>query len=147
MLTIRLSKVGKKNRKMFRLIVSEKQRDTLGTSLEIVGSYNPHSKELVAKSDRIIHWLKMGAQMSDTVNNLLIDKKIIPGEKKKVVKITKRRQVKMGKKVEDAKKLAEEKAAKEAAAEEAKKAAEAAPAEAPAAESTEAATESTETVA
>lgn len=133
MLTIRLSKVGKKNRKMFRLIVSEKQRDTLGTSLEIVGSYNPHSKELVAKADRIKHWIDNGAQMSDTVNNLLIDKKIIPGEKRKVVKITKKRQGKMEKKVEEVKKIAADKVAKaeaeKAAAEEAKKAAEAAPTE------------------
>ena len=145
MLTIRLSKVGKKNRKMFRLIVSEKQRDPFGDSLEIVGSYNPHTKELVAKTDRINHWIKMGAQMSDTVNNLLIDKKVISGDKKKVVKITKKRQGKIEKKAEDIKKAAADKAAKEeaekAAAEEAKKAAAETPAteDSPAAEETPAA--------
>ena len=46
MLAIKLSKVGKTNKKMFRLIISEKSRDPYGNVLEILGSYNPHSKEL-----------------------------------------------------------------------------------------------------
>lgn len=83
MLTIRLSRVGKKNLPMYRLIISEKSRDTYGKSLEILGSYNPHTKELVAKADRIKHWLGMGSGMSETVNNLLIEQKIIEGEKVK----------------------------------------------------------------
>ena len=49
MLTIRLSQVGKKNKKMFRLIVSEKTKDPVGDFLEILGSYNPHSKDLQIK--------------------------------------------------------------------------------------------------
>jgi len=65
MLTIRLSRVGKKNMPMYRLIISEKSRDTYGKSLEILGSYNPHTKELQAKADRIKHWLSMGSGMSE----------------------------------------------------------------------------------
>ncbi|KKR33965.1 MAG: 30S ribosomal protein S16 [Candidatus Falkowbacteria bacterium GW2011_GWF2_39_8] len=83
MLTIRLSRVGKKNMPMYRLIISEKSRDTYGKSLEILGSYNPHTKELQAKADRIKHWLSMGSGMSETVNNLLIEQKIIEGKKVK----------------------------------------------------------------
>ena len=81
MLAIKLSKVGKTNKKMFRLIISEKSRDPYGRVLEILGSYNPHSKELAAKAERINYWLSQGAQMTPTVNNLLLDKKIISGEK------------------------------------------------------------------
>jgi len=81
MLAIKLSKVGKTNKKMFRLIISEKSRDPYGRVLEILGSYNPHSKEFAAKTERINYWLGQGAQMTPTVNNLLIDKKIITGEK------------------------------------------------------------------
>lgn len=83
MLTIRLSRVGKKNLPMYRLIISEKGRDPYGRALEILGSYNPHAKKLEAKADRIKHWLSQGAQMSATVNNLLIDQKVIEGEKVK----------------------------------------------------------------
>lgn len=86
MLAIKLSKVGKTNKKVFRIIISEKSKDPFGNVLEILGSYNPHSKEFQAKADRIKYWLSKGAQMTPTVNNLLIDKKIIEGEKVKASK-------------------------------------------------------------
>jgi len=68
---------------MYRLIISERARDTQGRALEILGSYNPFTKELEAKKDRIDYWLSQGAQMSATVNNLLLEKKMIEGEKTK----------------------------------------------------------------
>lgn len=113
MLTIRLSRIGKRKKPMYRLIISEKARDTYGKALEILGSYNPFSKELVVKKDRIEHWLNQGAQMSVTVNNLLIEKDIIKGKKAKNSKISKKR--------------AQAKAAAEPKAEEKKEAAPAAP--------------------
>jgi len=66
---------------MYRLTVSEKSKDLYGRSLEILGSYNPHSKELRVKTDRIQYWISKGAGTSATVNNLLIDKGIIKGDK------------------------------------------------------------------
>ena len=33
------------------------------------------------KADRVKHWMSHGAQLSDTVHNWLIDKKLIPGKK------------------------------------------------------------------
>ena len=81
MLTIKLSKLGKKNKKVFRVIISEKGRDPYGNSLEILGSYNQYHKELQVKTERIIHWLSKGAQMTPTVNNLLVGKGIIEGKK------------------------------------------------------------------
>lgn len=83
MLTIRLSRIGKKNKPMYRLTVSEKSKDLYGRSLEILGSYNPHTKELQAKNDRIQYWISQGAGTSATVNNLLIDKGIIKKDKVK----------------------------------------------------------------
>lgn len=81
MLVIKLSKTGKTNKKVFRLIISEKGRDPYGNVLEILGSYNPYSKELVAKNERINYWLSKGAQMTASVNNLLVEKKVITGKK------------------------------------------------------------------
>ena len=86
MLMIKLSKIGKTNKKVFRLIISEKGRDPYGDSLEILGSYNPRSKELQAKTDRIKYWLEKGAGMTASINNLLIGKNIIEGKKVKASK-------------------------------------------------------------
>lgn len=83
MLTIRLSRVGKKNKPMYRLVISEKARDPYGHALEILGSYNPHTKELVVKGERVKYWISKGSQMSPTINNLLLEKGIIEGKKVK----------------------------------------------------------------
>jgi len=116
MLTIRLSQVGKKNKKMFRLIVSEKTKDPFGDCLEILGSYNPHSKDLQVKADRVKHWIENGAELSPTVNNLLIEKKVITGKKLTSSSISKNRTEKMNKKQEENKKAAADKVAKKEAA-------------------------------
>ncbi len=87
MLTIRLSRVGKKNKPMYRLIISEKARDPYGRALEILGSYNPYTKEFVVKAERINYWISQGAGTSNTVNNLLVEKGIIKGDKMKATKI------------------------------------------------------------
>jgi small subunit ribosomal protein S16 len=83
MLKIRLTRIGKKNKPMYRLTVAEQTKDPYGRALEILGSFNPYSKELQCKKERIEHWLKMGAQMSPSVNNLLVNKEIIKGKKVK----------------------------------------------------------------
>jgi small subunit ribosomal protein S16 len=91
MLTIRLSRIGKKNKPMYRLVISEKARDPYGKALEILGSYNPYKKELTCKQDRIEYWLSQGSQMSATVNNLLVEKGIIKGEKVKASRARKKK--------------------------------------------------------
>ena len=86
MLTIKLAKVGKTNKKVFRLIIAEKGRDPYGDVLEILGSYNQYAKELQAKKDRVQYWIDRGAQMTPTVNNLLVEKGVIEGVKAKASK-------------------------------------------------------------
>ncbi len=81
MLTIKLAKIGKKNKKLFRVIICEKTQDPYGKALEILGSYNPYSKELIIKADRVKYWISKGSSMTPSVNNLLIEKKIIEGKK------------------------------------------------------------------
>jgi len=96
MLAIKLQQTGKTNKKMFRVIISEKSRDPYGRALEILGSYNPHSKELIVKADRVKHWLSKGAQMTDTINNLLVGKNIIEGKKELATKKTKTSEKRLG---------------------------------------------------
>lgn len=71
---------------MFRLILTEKTNGPkTGRVQEILGSYNPHANEINFEADRIKHWISNGAQVSDTVHNLLVSKKIIEGKKKNVL--------------------------------------------------------------
>ncbi len=82
MLTIRLTRVGKKNTPSFRVIVVESKRKVkAGNYLEMVGSYDPKVDRVELKADRIKHWLSMGATVSDTVHNLLVSNKIIDAKK------------------------------------------------------------------
>jgi small subunit ribosomal protein S16 len=82
MLTIRLTRVGKKNNPSFRVIVVESKRKVkTGNYLEMVGSYDPKVDRVDLKADRIKHWLSMGATVSDTVHNLLVSNKIINAKK------------------------------------------------------------------
>lgn len=82
MLTIRLTRVGKKKDGSFRVIVVESKRKVQpGNYLEMVGSYDPRVNTVSLKADRIKHWISMGATVSDTVHNLLVSQKIIDAKK------------------------------------------------------------------
>ncbi len=82
MLTIRLSRVGSKNDSSFRVIVVDsKRKPQPGKYLEMVGSYDPRVNRANLKADRIKHWMSHGAQVSDTVHNLLVSQKIIDAKK------------------------------------------------------------------
>ncbi|MEK9131006.1 MAG: 30S ribosomal protein S16 [Patescibacteria group bacterium] len=95
MLTIKLRRVGKKKQPVFRLVVTEKGRDPWGDNLEIVGWMNPRTKEKSLEVERIKHWLSKGAQTTDTIHNLLVAEKIIEGDKRRSITISKVRQGKI----------------------------------------------------
>ena len=80
---IRLQRVGKKKLAAYRLVISEKARDTKDVYLELLGTYNPHAKEnaFLPNAERIQYWISKGAQLSPTVNNLLITHNVITGVK------------------------------------------------------------------
>ena len=73
MLMIRLARFGSKKKPTYRVVVIEKERARDGRAVEIVGHYNPVSQPQVVslKLDRIEHWMKSGAQPSDTVARLM----------------------------------------------------------------------------
>ena len=102
MICIRLQRIGKKKQPIYRVIVSDKHKDTQAKSLEILGNYNPvtQPKQIELKKDRIEYWLSVGAQPSPTVNNLLVKEGILKAKKQKSVFISKKR----------AKKIADKKA-------------------------------------
>lgn len=87
MIVIRLARIGRKNKPYYRLVLQDKKWSPSSKSLEILGTYNPHTKPgtAVLKTDRIKYWLGQGAQPSETVHNMLVNAKIINAPKKKVV--------------------------------------------------------------
>ena len=121
MLSIRLTRMGKKKQPTYRVIVTEKTRDPWGKALEILGHYNPRTSPstIEFKEDRIEYWLSVGAQPTATVKNLLIGEGIMKGNKETSVTVSKKRKSKL-----DEKKAEKEEAAKapaEAPVEEEKK--------------------------
>ena len=70
---IRLARFGAKKKPFYRVVVIEKEKARNGRNIEVVGHYNPVSKPKELKLDhaRIEHWVKQGAQPSDTVARLM----------------------------------------------------------------------------
>ncbi|OGH64628.1 MAG: 30S ribosomal protein S16 [Candidatus Magasanikbacteria bacterium RIFCSPHIGHO2_01_FULL_41_23] len=116
MLVLRLQRMGKTKRPSYRLIVSPKHKDTQSGQIEILGQYDPIQKTKVInlKKERIEYWLSVGAQMSPTVNNLLINAGIVKGDKKRSVFFSKKRTAKLNKAKADKKAKAEATATKTA---------------------------------
>lgn len=100
MLTMRLQRVGKAKVASYRLIVSDKAKDTHDKYVELLGTYNPHDKETGIKFlvDRVKYWLSVGATTSNTVNNLLVKAGISQGKKRKSVYLSKSRRAKLDEK-------------------------------------------------
>ena len=93
---------------MYRLTVMEKARDPWGRAIEILGTINPHTnpRTVLLKKERIQHWISKGANMTDTVWNLFIDEKIVEGEKRSSVHLSKKRRGKIEVKAQSAKEAA-----------------------------------------
>lgn len=86
MLMIRLQRIGRKNQAAFRVVVIDSHASPkAGKNVELLGSYSPHSNVLQVNKDRVLHWVKLGAQLSDTMRNLLITGGIIEGRKVNVL--------------------------------------------------------------
>src|SRR6185436_17613384 len=73
MLAIRMRRVGSKKKPYFRVVVTEAKSARESSFVENVGTYNPRSKPAVVEinKERIQHWIKKGAQPSDSVRTLL----------------------------------------------------------------------------
>lgn len=78
MLTIRLSRIGKKKKAFYRVVVIERTRPRGGRIVEAVGTYDPLKKpaEIKLDAERVKHWLGVGAQPSDTVRSFIRQQKI-----------------------------------------------------------------------
>ena len=71
---IRLKRLGRKKRPFFRVVAIDGRSRRDGAEIERLGWYDPlatNGERFRLNDDRIFHWLKEGAQPSNTVKNLL----------------------------------------------------------------------------
>ena len=73
MVRIRLRRVGAKKRPFYRIVVADQRTSQNGAFIEQVGTYDPIPETPVINVDeqKIIDWIKKGAQASDSVNKIL----------------------------------------------------------------------------
>ena len=86
MLKIRLRRTGAKKQPSYRLVVADVRASRNGAFIDIVGHYDPLTdpETIVVKEEKVLHWLKQGAQPTVTTARLL--KKAGVMEKFKLVK-------------------------------------------------------------
>ena len=75
-LKIRLARGGAKKRPFYRIVVADSRMPRDGRFIERVGTYNPmlpkeHPDRVELKTERIQHWLSVGARPSDRVAKFL----------------------------------------------------------------------------
>jgi len=70
---IRLQRHGKKNFAFFHIVVADSRAPRDGSFIEQLGSYNPNTDPatIVLNGDRVLAWLKVGAQPTLTVRRIL----------------------------------------------------------------------------
>jgi small subunit ribosomal protein S16 len=86
MLMIRFQRTGRTNDPSFRIAVLEKERAAkAGNIVELLGTYNPKSKALTLNEEQVKYWISKGAQPTDSIKNLLINKGVIEGKKVNVL--------------------------------------------------------------
>jgi small subunit ribosomal protein S16 len=91
MLTIRLQRTGKRHYANYRVVVAEKTAHVTKRFHEVLGSYNPHTKDLQMKNpERLQHWIDQHVEFSPTVNNLLVEKGLLKADKVKAFNIPKK---------------------------------------------------------
>ena len=70
---IRLQRVGKKKNPFYRIVAVDNRKKRDGEVIENLGQYQPISSDVQFKVDenRVIEWLKKGAQPTGTIESLL----------------------------------------------------------------------------
>ncbi len=71
---IRLMRVGKKKQPSYRVVVADSRSPRDGRYLEILGQYQPRQEPsgFTVNDEKVLAWLRKGAQPSDRVHRLLV---------------------------------------------------------------------------
>ena len=78
---IRLTRMGRKKRPFYRIVVTDSRTPRDGRYIECLGTYNPltNPPEVKVEGERATHWLDRGAIPTDTVRNILQHQGVIHG--------------------------------------------------------------------
>jgi len=68
---IRLKKMGRKKLPVYKIVVAEAKSKRDGRAIDILGTYNPKSKELQLDVEKVKEWLSKGAQPTPRVASLI----------------------------------------------------------------------------
>ncbi len=73
MVKIRLRRMGARQRPFYRLVVADSRSPRDGRFIEHLGYYDPLTEPVKVKIDveKTMHWLRQGAQPSDSARSLL----------------------------------------------------------------------------
>ena len=71
MVTIRLSRFGRKNAPFYRVAVVDDRKKTTSSVVEYIGTWNPIKKITDIDQEKVKEWIKKGAQMSASVKKIL----------------------------------------------------------------------------
>lgn len=82
-LKIRLARGGAKKRPFYRIVIAEAEAPRDGRFIEKVGTYNPmlakdNDKRVTLVTERLKHWISVGAQPTERVARFLGEAGLIP---------------------------------------------------------------------
>jgi small subunit ribosomal protein S16 len=67
--------MGRKKLPIYKIVVADAKAKRDGKTIDILGTYNPKSKELQLDVEKVKEWLAKGAQPTDRVASLI--KKVV----------------------------------------------------------------------
>ena len=72
-LKIRLQRVGTKKKPFYRVVAADSRTQRDGVVVEYIGKYQPivDGKQFDVDEEKVLGWLKKGAQPTDTIRELL----------------------------------------------------------------------------
>jgi small subunit ribosomal protein S16 len=72
---IRLMRMGKKKQPTYRVVVADGRSPRDGRYIEILGQYRPREEpsHFAVNDDKVLDWLRQGAQPTDQVHRLLVN--------------------------------------------------------------------------
>lgn len=87
MLKIRLQRTGRKNNPAFRIVLTDSQTAVKksGKFTEVLGSLEAKSGKVIVDKEKVLKALSHGAQVTETVHNILVKENVIEGKLKNVL--------------------------------------------------------------
>lgn len=73
MVKIRLRRIGRTHKPVYRVVVADSRAPRDGTFIEVIGHYDPQTEPSTVQIDRdkALQWLSRGAKPTETVAHLL----------------------------------------------------------------------------